>query len=541
MRFLTTFLLVTTASQLPAAAPDAFRYGRVEFAFTAAKEYANPLKEQLTVTFQGPTGKADEVSAFWDGGRTWKVRYSADNTGLYTYQTRASDATDTGLHHKSGQFQVSPYRGRNELYKKGPPHLSANRRYFVQGYNKPWFWLGDTAWNGALMSTKDEWNTYLADRAAKKFSVIQLVLTQWRAGRQDELGQTAFTGTDPIRINPAFFQRMDARINAVNDQGLVAAPVLLWALTSKDKESPGANLSEEQAIVLARYMVARYGAHHVVWFLGGDGNYRGANAERWKTIGRAVFPQGGWRRPVSLHPQGMQSPWAEFKDEFWLDLFTYQSGHGGDAAKWRWNATQGPAVDWRLEPAHPVIDAEINYEGHTNYQGKPIDDAAVRRAAWYSLLAAPVAGVTYGSHGIWFWSRKPEVPLDHPRTGVALPWNQCLNYPGARQMTVLRDVLSSMEWWSMIPDRSLFSDLKEDTEFRNYPVAARAEDRDFALLYLPANPTVELDLSAFKQDMKATWIDPRTGVRRPGGKLRPAYGVTVKTPSDSDWLLLLRK
>ena len=28
------------------------------------------------------------------------------------------------------------------------------------------------------------------------------------------------------------------------------------------------------------------------------------------------------------------------------------------------------------------------------------------------LLGAPPAGVTYGAHGIWFWSRKAEVPLE---------------------------------------------------------------------------------------------------------------------------------
>lgn len=534
-------LLFAPAALLAAGSADVFRYGRFEHTFTAAKDYANPLREEVLVTVQGPGGSVDEVLAFWDGGRKWKFRYSPEQTGAYRFETKAADTTDAGLHKQTGRFTVSLYRGKNDLYKKGPPHLSANRRYFVQGYNKPWFWLGDTAWNGPLLSTADEWSRYLTDRAARKFTAIQFVTTQWRAGREDEKGQVAFSGVEQIRIHPAFFERMDARVDAVNDQGLVAAPVILWALASKDKESPGANLPTDQAILLARYIVARYGAHQVVWFLGGDGNYRNANADRWKTIGRAVFPKGRWRRPVAMHPQGMQSPWTEFNNEPWLDIFAYQSGHGGDAAKWRWNATQGPALDWKLEPAHPVIDTEINYEGHISYNGKPIDHAAVRRAAWYSLLAAPPAGVTYGAHGIWFWARKPEVPLDHPRTGVARPWTECLNYPGARQMTVLRDVLNSMAWWTMIPDRSVFSGLKEDAEFRNYPMAARAEDRSFALLYLPANPSIELDLSTFKQDMKALWIDPRTGARRPAAKLHPAYGVQLKTPGGGDWLLLLRK
>ncbi len=47
-------------------------------------------------------------------------------------------------------------------------------------------------------------------------------------------------------------------MNAINEQGLVAAPVLLWANQRNDL---GNTLSEADAIRLIRYQVARYGAH----------------------------------------------------------------------------------------------------------------------------------------------------------------------------------------------------------------------------------------------------------------------------------------
>ena len=55
-------------------------------------------------------------------------------------------------------------------------------------------------------------------------------------------------------------------MNRMNEHGLVAAHVLLWALQqSTNRElSPGYYLPHPEAIQLARYMVARYGAHHVV-------------------------------------------------------------------------------------------------------------------------------------------------------------------------------------------------------------------------------------------------------------------------------------
>lgn len=282
-------------------------------------------------------------------------------------------------------------------------------------------------------------------------------------------------------------------------------------------------------------MVARYGAHHVVWILGGDGNYRGDKAERWKTIGRGVFPPGEPHAPATLHPGGMQDPWPEFRDESWLDLLMYQSGHGSDTRKWRWNATEGVAAGWKLEPPRPVIDGEINYERHLDYQSRqPISDFAVRRAAYYSLLAAPPAGVTYGAHGIWPWLREPGVPLDHPRTGTAPPWFECLDYPGARQMRVLHEVFESISWWKLRPDRTLLAEDKPDASFRDYAMPARSEE--CALIYLPANPTVKVNPGRFRE---AVWIDPRTGDRHPAGRLQPGTA-ELRTPGEGDWLLLLR-
>ena len=518
------------AEGLPHA--EVHRHGRFEVTLTSAKDYANPLTEEVKVEFTGPQGQREEVLAFWDGGRTWKVRFSPEQTGTWKYRVLTSDP---GLSRR-GSFRVTAYRGDNQLYRRGGPRLAGNRRHFVLADGTPWFWLADTAWNGALLSTREEWQKYLADRSAKKFSTVQFVMTQWRAGRQDELGRVAFTGLERIAVVPEFFQRMDEKIAAVNNHGLVAAPVLLWALTSKDRESPGEVLPEDQAALLALYMAARYGAYQVLWILGGDGDYRGAKAERWKTIGRAVFPEGRRHRPVTLHPRGMQDPWPDLKDEPWLGFFMYQSGHGNDAKKWRWNATQGMATGWKLEPAHPVIDGEINYEAHLDYQSKrPIGEAQVRRAAYYSLLSAPPAGVTYGAHGIWPWIRKPEVPLDHPRAGVAPPWFECLDFLGARQMKVLREVFESIQWWKLRPDRALLAEDPEDPEFRSYIMPASSDDGTFALIYLPGNPAVKLNLERLKGKPRATWIDPRTGDRRPA-----PLAAEMKTPGNGDWALVVR-
>lgn len=487
----------------------------------------------VRVEIRGPSG-AHRLLAFWDGGATWKFRFSPPRPGRYTFHI------DMSPH--AGSFRASATAGSTELDRNGPPVLSSNRRHFCHPGGKPWFFLSDTAWNGALLSTRDEWADYLKARAAQRFTAVQFVTTQWRAGRRDENGRIAFqVEHGRLSLDPAFFQRLDERVAAIRRHGLIPVPVMLWALTSRDKESPGATLDTPLAIQLARYLNARYAAYGALWFLGGDGNYRGPNAARWPEIGRAVFPPDLDRRPVSLHPGGLQDPWPALKDEPWLDFLSYQSGHGDSPAKWRWQVEKGLAEGARLSPVRPVLDAEPDYEGHIAYNSKQvITDSTVRRAVYSSLLSAPPAGITYGAHGVWFWSRKADVPLDHPASGVALPWRECLAYPGAAQMKLLRDLFDRFPWWTLRPDLKMAAAHTPDPQFSNPIQCLRSEDGRTALVYFPANPSFHLDLSAFPSRLKAHWLDPRTGAATPAGAHKPAPAVEFNTPAPGDWLLLLR-
>ncbi len=515
-------------------------YQVYETQFQTAKPPEAPLQLRARVKFTAPGGAETVVEAFWDGGTVYKVRFQPLRVGEHTYRVESSDP---GLNGKTGQFTATRAEGPTALDRHGPPVLSADRRHFVHAGGTPWFWLADTAWNGALLATREEWDEYLKTRAAQRFTAVQFVMTQWRAGRADQNGRLAFrVNGDRLEVDPIFFRRMDERVAAVRRAGLVPVPVMLWALTSRDRESPGSVLPPAQAAELARYINARYHAYSVLWMLGGDGNYRGEeNAARWREIGRLTFPTGIDRRPVTLHPGGMHEPWELLKDEPWLDYLTYQSGHGGDARKWQWQAYRGPALGWRLEPPRPVIDAEPNYEGHVSYHGKSIDAYAVRRAAWYSLLAAPVAGVSYGAHGVWPWIRQKSVPLDHPRSGEADPWRECLTYPGAAHMKALVEIIERLPWSQLRPNAPLAAPTAVDEGFTNYIPAARTADGSLALAYLPANPTAVFDLSSFDKGARATFINPRNGERLAPADLPGEAQVTVKAPGPGDWLLLFEK
>lgn len=394
------------------------------------------------------------------------------------------------------------------------------------------------------MSTPEEWDYYLAVRSRQKFTTVQWVATQWRAAPEgDRIRETAFTGKDSISINPDFFKRLDEKADAVNKAGLLNAPVLLWAIAggSNPEVNPGFALPEDQAILLARYLVARWQANAVVWILGGDGDYRGENASKWQRIGRAVFA-GIPHAPVVMHPGGMHWIMNEFRDESWLDLFGYQSGHGDDPSTLQWMLTGPPTIDWTKPPVRPFINLEAPYENHIAYQSRnPISAHTVRRAVYWSLLNAPPAGVTYGGHGVWGWDDGTKPPVDHPNTGTPLSWSKALTMPAAEQMGVVFDVFTSLDFGRLrpAPNQVLLQPGRDQP--RRYVASAKTEMGDTAVIYIPEDRSVELRLSALPPNPQGVWIDPRTGARSAVVGTVNGNSLLVATPTEGDWLLLFTR
>lgn len=513
------------------------KWGRFERKFTGSTTYANPFQNvQFTVTFTSPSGTYRHVDGFWDGSNIWRVRFSPDETGTWAYTT-SSNPKDNGLHGQRGTIECGTPAGSTRFEKHGPLQLSENRRHLVHSDGMPFLWLGDTAWNGPLCATASEWAYYLRERVRQKFTAVQWVTTQWLAAPNGDVnGNFAFNGIDQISIHPAFFQRLDGYVEAICRAGLLNVPVMLWAAEWRDAEyNPGAFLPEDQAIALGRYMVARWGAYPIAWILPGDSDYRAEKAERWKRIGRAVFGDSP-HAPVILHPGGMQWNGEEFRQESWLDILGYQSGHGDDEKTLEWLVSGPPAKDWQIEPIRPFINLEPPYEYHISYQSNTrITADFTRRALYWSLLVSPTAGVTYGGHGVWGWDDGTAPPVAHPNTGIPLPWKQALMMDAAEQVCYLADLFESIEWWRLIPAPELLESQPGEQECGRFVTASKSPEGDLIVVYIPANREIRLKLAGQPDDLSAIWFDPRTGMRRPA----ELNGGHVITPAPGDWVLLL--
>lgn len=511
-----------------------------EIGFTSSVEYENPLYDVQTfgIEFTSPSGRSVRVNGFWDGGTDWKVRFCPDETGQWAWKSSCSDQENPGLHGKTGSFLVAVNKRQPDIYRRGAVIRPRGSYHLNHSDGSPFFWLADTAWNGALRSTGEEWETYLEDRRAKGFNVIQFATTQWRGLLADRNGEVAFTGSGRISINPRFFQGLDARVDQVNHAGLVAAPVLLWALPrGQGRElSPGYYLPEDEAVLLARYTLARYQGNHVVWILGGDGAYTGEFEQRWKNIGRRVFeddPPG----LVAQHPHGSSWIGEEYKDEEWLDIIGYQSSHSNGEKVVNW-INKGPmSRQWDRLPARPIMNLEPNYEMIRNQ----ITAEDVRNASYWSLFATPVSGLTYGHNSIWPWLYEGEIIVNHEKTEGYPSWEEAMHFPGSSQVGYLAEFIRSFDWWKFRPALELLAEQPGDEIYNHFISIVKNPENGDILCYLPVKGEVKIH-NLFNESFDVKWFDPVENTYTEKGNSGSGNIMKFVSPKDQDMVLvLLRK
>lgn len=531
--------IIIIGAVLSAQLPDAMKWHKLELVFTSSVSYQNPVQDvaSFEVTFTSPSGIQKTINGFWDGGDTWKARFMPFETGKWTYETTCSDKKNTGLDKQNGSFVCKQNTDQKDIYSHGPVINPPGTYYLTHSDGTPFFWLACTAWNGALKSTDSEWDHYLQQRTSNNYSAIQLVTTEFRGCDKNAEGLTAVQGCGKISVNPEFFRRIDKKIDKVNEYGLVAAPVILWALpVAAGKElSPGYYLPDDQAILLAKYIVARYGGNHVVWILGGDGFYTGSFEQRWKTIGRDVF-DGKQQGIVTLHPSGTSWIGEAYKDEPWLDIIGYQSSHSNSEGTVNW-ITKGPVSKmWSHLPARPIINLEPNYE-QIFFK---ITDRDVRNASYWSIFAAPVAGVTYGANGIWPWLRAGEKIINHEDAAGTSTWDVSINFPGSIQMGYLAQFIKRFAWWNFYPAQELLVNQPGDKVYNHFVSVTKTTDNKTILAYIPVKSTIMLRKPAGR-NYTVRWFDPVKNTYSDGTGSDDGMVLTVTSPGDGDMLLILEE
>ncbi len=420
---------------------------------------------------------------------------------------------------------------------------------------RPFFYLGDTAWELIHRTTREECSYYLRTRAHQGFTAIQTVaLAEFNGIKEPSaLGLKPFIDDDPKRPNEAYFNRIVEIVDEAASQGLYVALLPTWGdkLTAPWGEGPRIfrldNLGDARGY--ARYLGQKLKDRtNVIWVLGGDrpplvkaGTSPG---EDWRPIWREIaagLAEGIERTPVIFyHPAGgLESSSLYLHKEPWLSVNGMQSGHGSghDVPVWDWIAR-----DYALAPTKPTMDLEPNYEDHP-YNPWPTWDPSngyfrdhdVRKQLYRSVLAGG-AGVTYGHHAVWgFVGTRYEV-INH----ADRDWVDALNRPAARQVGNLRSLVESRPYFSRIPDQSLI--VGDAGSGGMHLQGARDREGSYAFVYFPTNDlSAGIDLTKLRSKrVRAWWYDPRAGFGKLIGIIEGGQEREFRSPPyGPDWVLVL--
>ena len=177
--------------------------------------------------------------------------------------------------------------------------ISDNRRFLTHTDGTPFFYLGDTAWELLHRCTLEETDRYLADRAAKRFTVIQTVVLAELDGLHtpNRNGDLPLLDDDPTRPNEAYFAHVDAVVNLAASLGLHVGLLPTWGDKWNQKWGVGPEIfTPENAHAFGLFLGRRYAQAPIIWILGGD---RPTESEHHLAILRAMAAglRGRRRRP----------------------------------------------------------------------------------------------------------------------------------------------------------------------------------------------------------------------------------------------------
>ncbi|MBK9139817.1 MAG: glycoside hydrolase family 140 protein [Verrucomicrobia bacterium] len=430
--------------------------------------------------------------------------------------------------------------------------VSDNRRFLVTETGRPFFWLGDTAWELFHRLNREEAVRYLDNRARLGFTLVQAVALAELDGLNDPnpYGHKPLIENDPTRPNVKdgpdndYWDHVDFIVREANRRGIYIGFLPTWGDKWNKKWGVGPEIFNPQnAETYGEWLGRRYRDAGLVWILGGDRPVENdQHREIIRAMARGLRRGDGGAHLITFHPPGGAGSAQWFHGEDWLDFNMRQNGHVAEFTG-RYDQTR---ADYDRTPVKPVLDGEPIYEDHPvsfdpNKLGHSIA-ADVRRPLYWDLFTGGF-GHTYGHHSVWQMWAPSRSPINNP----LMPWFEAIDQPGAAQMQHGKNLLLSRPFLTRVPDDSVIVTDRVPTSVpgagRYRFVATRDEAGSYAMVYAPVGRAFTVRMSAIKGSAaKAWWFNPRDGRARLIGEF-PNSGERTFTPPDPgehlDWVLVL--
>jgi len=529
-----------------------------EISFTAANKYDSAF-EQVDVDVIFTCGaKRIKVPAFWDGGSVWRVRFALPKPGTWTY-CAVCNKQDRGLS-VSGSIECERYSGDLEIYRRGFLKIIPGTRYFSYDDGTPFFYLGDTHWNFAKeeFDEKGEHSGDVDTSSHFKYIVDKRVQQGFNVYQSEPIGALYSIGDGVDEKDLEGFRDLDRRFSYIAEKGLVHANAMLvfpHELVAFERYD-----DKEYLKKLARYWAARYSAYPVLWTLGqevdndfyyvrGDQKRFTKETNPFVILGEALHENDAYKHPLTAHMEFNTTETGAGKDGTCVSTSAFRKAKGHNWYGIQWNKQMDTPLDFGV-----FKDASLNSCGkacilyESRYDCLWTKHFGARAQGWFAYLNG-LYGYGYGAIDIWLY--KSTYDIENPTNdGVdiitpedkQLPWSKSVEFETAYQVNYMREFLTKLCWWKLIPRFDSKTFFIPDGE-NYYSIASDERDTYVAYFYGRDYKTGYL---TNLDDAKYTyrWFNPRNGEYGDKRTFEPdahrMYHIEQK-PDKNDWVLLVQK
>lgn len=519
-----------------------------EWAFQSTHVYLLPFADvTLDATFTGPAGQTFTIPGFYDGDQTWRVRFSPNAAGHWSYRTQ-SRPTNHDLN-KTGEFEVTPQKGRGFL--RAVPYANWGFQYES---GEPLFILGDTTYNlFGMAHCGYDVPGFLQRRAQQGFNLLRIRVpvspfhppygySAWQTRRTWPWGGSEQAPRfDTFDLD--YFRTVDQVVQQCEALGL-GIEMIMEAWGFEFPFNSRAIFTPEWEELWLRYLIARYDAYNSLYF--------------WTPLNEYEFyPNGDW------HHKPVADRWA-MRIARWIKGVAQ---HGHIVAMH--NGPREPAFAKRFAADPEAVDAIMFQEWGTRDQENGWLAAGIEEQIRRSLKSWWNSAV----FAEWGYERNPEFPSlipshdycdrDHTRRGA---WRGAFcklgiihgfenswgpfckleeDQPGLGDLLHLRRFFTELApFHKLAPANHLV--YGKEMPLGHRPLVLGTDIGEVITAYLPVGGAVELVLPPGSL-YQAQWFDPRTGELQPAEKINKdghLYCVAPRGESAPgrpwDWVLLLK-
>jgi hypothetical protein len=603
----TALFLLPTASHVLAGSPLVHVWQKQELTLTAQRPFANLYTDvKVWVDLQGPNF-SKRVYGFWDGSNTFRVRVLATIPGAWHWSSGSNPDTP-GLSHQSGSFQAVDWteveKQQNPL-RRGFLRPTANRHALETADGTPFFVVGDTWYSAATnrfrwyddnrerpIGPEAGFKDYVRFRKAQGYNWVNIIAAfpnwdndglPWHIVMNDPdhttvrsawlefgTGPDNRSGTaknmkneggrpflfpgkvpgyenvfpDVDRINPAYFQFLDRKIDYLNEQGFV--PFIEVSRRDASECWRKYHNWPDSYSRFIEYLFSRYQANNTVLSpIHLDIIQESITIQEFLSAINTAFHEYG-TPPFGnlLSANANPSTLVNWGEQSWVTL--QQTGNKREH-EYYWYLTQ----IFRQPNPQPALNGEPYYSGYVDERGlnggykygapggTAKDDQYVRSAMYGNVLSGGLAGHVYGAEGIWGADIEAAAPI---HMWDAFQWNS-----GAQMKYLPQFILSSgSKYQDLVPDQFVVPNQTHTIKgYEGWAYAARTPDKNLFLVYFEQGCPKSLIRGAKLTSIyEAKWFNPRNGEwsAAAGGMLTSNNIGEIQLPdfpSPEDWALRL--